>query len=222
MTNAPVGENRPRRSSGRPSIESCLLDAAADGELPGQPAEHEQEHSRDDAHHEATVARPGDPREERDEVDDLQRRRHRDRRHEQAAGEEVEREQRGHEQGVAPAPGERHGAGDDGAVWPQPRVRHVAERVDAAQQLDPERARDEEAQREHGVAAERAGRVCGHSLPLGVDAEPCLEAVGQPVRSPMHAPSVGTARRPAAQPEGGGTTVSTWRAQPSGRHTGEL
>ena len=48
MTYAPGGLKRPCRLEGLAAVAQRLLDAAAHGELPGQPAEHEQHDADDD------------------------------------------------------------------------------------------------------------------------------------------------------------------------------
>ena len=130
-----------------------VLDRAPHGELQRHPDEHGQHDGADDAHHQPAVTGPGDAREDRDEVDELEGELPHDRRHGQPHDEHVGGGERRHGERPATAADEQRGPGEHGERLHRPRLAHVVQGADAAHELEGHQPDDGDHGGEHHVLA---------------------------------------------------------------------
>ena len=164
-----------------------VLRRRPDGELPGDPREHEEHDRADHDHHRAPVAGVRDPRQQGDEVDDLERHLPHDLRHRHARDEHVQRGEARDDQRPAATAQEERRARRHGEPLRPDRDVGVLEPAGAAHQLEREQADGLDAGGQDDVLAPdpRPG-----PLPLVVHAEPRQGALARA----GHGASVGGGR----------------------------
>ena len=172
-----------------------LVDARAEGELPGQPEEHGEHDRPDDERHVAPAAGPCDTGEDRREVDDLHGELAHDLRHRDAHDEHVQRREDGHGERPAATADQQQAADHHRDVLHPDRLAGLLEGADAAHHLEEQGGQHHGARRDDDVDP----RHRAAPLPRVLEREEAGDPRTHGRRAGGHPPSLGSAH-PAAPP----------------------